>query len=139
MTQLSLAFLKMKYIFTLLFFGITATSVIAQEETNPVISEPVTIRLVCYSRAGEFPISYAIRYRDQEKFVSYKRLKKNKNNIFDTFSLEVIEKVSVVKGDEAIKKYGKNAGTGVIILDLKDQADPNTWRKIKRYKPIEIH
>lgn len=131
----------MKYIFTLLFIGIIATSVVAQEETNPEISEPVTIRLVCYSRAGQFPISYAIRYRDQEKFVSYKRLKKkkNKNNIFDTFSPEVIEKVSAVKGDEAIKKYGKNAGTGVIILELKDQADLDTWRKIKRYKPIEIH
>ena len=131
----------MKYIFTLLFIGIIATSVVAQEETNPEISEPVTIRLVCYSRAGQFPISYAIRYRDQEKFVSYKRLKKkkNKNIIFDTFSPEVIEKVSAVKGDEAIEKYGKNAGTGVIILELKDQTDLDTWRKIKRYKPIEIH
>lgn len=123
----------MKLIFTLLLSATLSTFVYGQEQSGSGNHNPVTIRLVCHSRAGEFPISYLFRYKDMEKFVSYKKLKKNKNNIFSAFSPEEIERFSAVKGDNAVKKFGKNAGMGVIILDLKDQADSKTWRKIKRY------
>jgi hypothetical protein len=125
----------MKLLFTLLVFGNLSTSVIGQTETNPEKSEPVTIRLVCYNRAGELPVSFSFRYKGKDKFISYKKLK-DKNNLFEIFSPEDIQKISVVKGDEAIEKFGKYAGQGVIIIDLKDRADSKTWKKIKRYSSL---